>query len=135
MTINTSTVGPGTLTLGEIGSTIEVACQVSEIMLSPSKDQEDAVNTLCGDSLAGDISYTFALKGTLVQDWSPTGINKFCHTNRGVQVPFTFIPNSVDGPTLTGEVIIDPIDIGGKVKTKPTAEFEFTVVGDPTWTD
>lgn len=135
MAINTNTVGPGTLTIGETGTLLDVSCQVTEVMLSPDKDQEDAVNTLCGDSLAGDITYTFTLKGTLVQDWSPAGVNKFCHTNRGLQLPFTFTPSTADGPTITGELIVDPIDTGGKVKSKPFAEFEFTVIGDPLWTD
>lgn len=134
MTVNYGTMGPGTLTIGVSGTLIEISCQITEATLSPDKNEEDALNTLCGDVLAGDVTYTWTLKGTVVQDWSDAGINKYCHDNAGTQQPFSFIPDTADGPTLSGTLTVDPIDFGGKVKTKPTADFEFSVQGKPVWT-
>src|SRR5699024_8519932 len=111
MAVKTSKIGPGTLTLGETGTTIDISCQVTEAILSPDKDQDDNLNTLCGDVVPGDIVYTWALKGNLLQDLSPEGINKFCLDNAGVQMPFEFEPVS-GGPTLSGMLVVDPIDIG-----------------------
>lgn len=134
MPVRSNTMGPGTLSIGEVGTLIEFSCQVTEAVLSPDKDQEDDLNTLCGDTVKGEITYTWSLKGTVVQDWSTTGINKFCHTNAGLSLPFTFTPHTALGPTLSGVLTVDPIDFGGKVKEKPTADFEFSVTGKPVWT-
>lgn len=134
MPVKYQSMGPGNLVLGSVGTTIDISAQITEAVLTPSKDAEDNLNTLSGDVVPGDVTYTFALKGTVVQDWSETGINKFCLEHAGETMPFTFEPNNTSGPTLSGNLTIDPIDIGGKVKTKPTAEFEFSLVGKPTWT-
>jgi hypothetical protein len=133
MPVKSNKMGPGTLTIGVSGTLIEISCQITEAVLSPDKDKEDDLTTLCGDTLAGEITYTWNLKGTLVQDWSATGINKYAHDNAGTQQPFTFTPDAA-GPTLSGTLTVDPIDFGGKVKERPTADFEFSVVGKPVWT-
>lgn len=135
MAVKYTKVGPGTLTVGEIGTSVDFSCQVTECVLTAEKDQEDNINTLCGDTLAGDITYTWSLTGELVQDLSPEGVNKFCFENAGEEFPFSFSPSNASGPELSGVVILDPLDIGGAANTKATAEFEFSVVGKPVWTD
>lgn len=135
MAVKYTKVGPGTLTIGEIGSEADFSCQVTECVLTADKDQEDNLTVLCGDTVAGDIVYTYSLTGELVQDLSSDGVVKYSHTNAGVELPFTFEPNSVSGPTISGVLIMDPLDIGGAANTKATAEFEFSVVGKPIWTD
>lgn len=135
MAVKYTKVGPGTLTVGEIGSEVDFSCQVTSCTLTADKDQEDNINTLCGDVVPGDITYTWSLTGELVQDLSEDGVNKFTFENAGEQFPFTFEPNSASGPTLSGFLILDPLDIGGEANTKGTAEFEFSVVGKPVWAD
>lgn len=135
MAVKYTKVGPGTLTVGEIGTTVDFSCQVTECVLTAEKDQEDNINTLCGDVVPGDINYTWQLTGELVQDLSADGVNKFCFENAGEPFPFEFAPNTATGPTMSGTLILDPLDIGGASNTKATAEFEFSVVGKPVWTD
>lgn len=135
MAVKYTKVGPGTLTVGELGSEVDFSCQVTQCVLSAEKDQEDNLNALCGDVIPGDITYNWQLSGELVQDLSEDGVNKFTFENAGEQFPFVFEPNSLTGPTLSGTLILDPLDIGGAANTKATAEFEFSVVGKPVWTD
>ncbi|MFW0784505.1 hypothetical protein AAFP35_08270 [Gordonia sp. CPCC 206044] len=133
MPVKYTKVGPGTLKLGAIGSEVDFSFQVIECVLAADKDQEDNITVLSGDTIPGDIAYSWQMKGELVQDLSADGVNKFAFENAGEQVPFAFEPNSASGPSFSGTLIVDPLDIGGKAGTKPTAEFEFSIVGKPTW--
>lgn len=124
-------MGPGTLTVGETGSPQDMSCQITSAKLTPSKDAEDDLNVLCGDVVPGEVTYTWALAGTLVQDLSTGGVNLWSLANAGLQLPFTFTPSTAVGQTFTGILTVDPLEIGGDVKTKPTADFEWSLVGQP----
>lgn len=132
--VNVEKVGPGTLTIGEIGTEQDISCRVSSILLEPEKDQDDAIPVLCGDNVPGAIRYTWQMTATILQDWSPEGINKWSLTNAGVELPYTFVPKTL-GPTITGTLVVDPLAIGGTVGSKPTSEVEWTLVGQPVWAD
>lgn len=123
-------VGPGTLEFGETGTPTDFSCQFSTIQLDPSKDSEDALKVLCGDSIPGDVAYSWALSGTLVQDLGDQGISLYTLSNAGKTVPFRFIPKS-GANGFSGSVVIDPTRIGGEVGRTATADFEFQVVGQP----
>lgn len=128
-------LGPGTLTFGEVGTLHDVSCLVNGVTLTPSKDAEDPVVKLCGRTRAGDVTYTWALSGNMDLDIADqAGFLHLTVTAPGTQLPFTFIP-AADGPTISGEVTIDPLPIGGDEGGKLiTADFEFDVVGDPVFT-
>lgn len=130
MPANSYKVGPGTLKLGETGTATDFSCQFSDIALVPDKDSEDAIKVLCGDEIAGDVTYTWSLTGNLVQDLADTGITTYTLANAGKTVPFEFSPLTT-GPSFTGKVQIDPTKIGGEVGKTATSEFEFAVVGTP----
>lgn len=127
-------VGPGTLTLGETGSDMDISCQVSAVTLEPDKDEDDPINLLCGESVSGAIEYSWKLNATILQDWSSEGINKWSLDNAGETVEFEFSPRT-DGPVITGELVVDPLAIGGDVGSKPNSEVEWNLVGSPTWDD
>lgn len=127
-------MGPGTLVLGEVGSEQDISCQITTARLTPNKNQEDAVSTLCGDSIPGEVDYTWSLNATMLQDLTTGGINEWSMTNAGTEQPFTFTPNTTLGASVTGTIVVDPLAIGGDVKSRPTAEVEWSVVGQPALT-
>lgn len=128
-------VGPGTFTVGKVGTTLDMSCQLTEFRIEFEADAEDDVPTLCGGMLAGDRTYAATCAGTTVQDLERDGVIDFTWRNKGAQVPFSFIPDnaSVD-KKITGELIIDPLTIGGEVGKRGTSEFEWKCVGMPTLT-
>ncbi|MFD4355830.1 hypothetical protein ACFWPX_24990 [Nocardia sp. NPDC058518] len=130
MPAQTYKVGPGTLAFGEVGTPNDFSCQFTDIALEPSKDSEDALKVLCGDQIPGDVTYTWVLKGTLVQSLQDTGITLYTLAQAGNTVPFRFSPKS-GANGFSGSVVIDPTKIGGEVGKTATADFEFQVVGLP----
>lgn len=130
-------VGPGELSFGEVGSEIDIACQITSAELKPDVDQEDDQPVLCGDIVPGARTYTWTLNASLFQDWRAKGINAFSIENKGKQVPFTYEPDSDDGVMISGNVVIDPLSIGGDVESRATADWELSLVGDPefAWAD
>lgn len=136
MAVNTITVGPGTLTLGEVGTTTTFEGQVTSLRLVPNVETEDAINVLSGEQAPGDRSESFTLSGTLLQDLGALdSTTEFCFTNRGVQMPFVYVPSTAAAKQIEGQVVVEAIEIGGDAKTKPTSDFEWNLVGEPTITD
>jgi hypothetical protein len=125
-------LGPGTLTLGEIASPLEIACQITAATLEFETDAEDDVPTLCGGTLPGDETESGTLTGTLIQDLYAGGIGEYTWTNAGTVVPFTYMPNDELAAEFVGELKVRRMNIGGDVKTSPTADFEWPLVGIPT---
>ncbi|MFJ1461002.1 hypothetical protein [Nocardia sp. N2S4-5] len=130
MPVKSYKVGPGTLKLGETGTETDFSCQFSDIALVPGKDSEDALKVLCGDTIPGDVTYTWTLTGTLVQDITDAGITLYTLSNAGKTVPFQYSPKS-DTNGFSGSLVIDPTKIGGEVGKTATADFEWDVVGLP----
>lgn len=132
MTVNTITVGPGTLTLGESGTLATFSSQVTACRVVPTVENEDPIDVLSGEQAPGDRSESWALAGTLLQDLGATdSTTEFLFEHRGEQMPFEFIPSSAAGKTITGTVIPEAIEMGGDAKTKPTSDFEWQIVGEP----
>lgn len=132
MPIKSYKVGPGTLTLGAVGSPVDLTAQVTSCTVKWNKDQADNVPVLSGEELSGDITYTASLAATVLQDLSDDGLVDYTWTNKGDQVPFTFVPSSATGKAISGVLVVDPIDVGGDVKTRPTSDLEWACVGEPT---
>jgi hypothetical protein len=126
-------LGPGTLSVGEAGSTVDLAVRCRSARVVPSVDQEDDVPLLSGDTSAGDRTYTYALEATLEQDDLVDGsVTRFTWDNAGAQLPFSFTPYTFDGAlTITGDVIVDPMEIGGDVGKKNTADIAWGIIGAP----
>lgn len=131
MAVNTYKLGPGELTIGAVGSAQNISCQITKCSLTWDKDSGDAVVVLCGDTVPGDTTYAAKLSGTMYQDITATGYLQWSWTHKGEEHPFSFIPNTVAGITVTGTLVVDPLDMGGDVATKPTSDFELDIVGDP----
>lgn len=132
-TDETAPLGPGTLTIGEVGSEIDVSCLINNAVISAEKEQGDSVTKLCGTVKVGAITYTYTLSGNVDTDIADdAGFFALSQTAPGTEQPFTFTPNTDAGTTATGTLIIDPLDFGGSETGETmTSDFEFTLVGKP----
>ncbi len=133
MAVKYSKLGPGTLTLGEVGSPLDVACQLTGAVVAWDSNKDDDTPTLCGDVVPGATTYTATLSGTAVQDLADeAGLVAFSWANKGVEVPVSFTPNTVDAAVVTGTVVMNPLDVGGDTAgDNMTSDFEWAFVGDP----
>ncbi|RAV33532.1 hypothetical protein [Corynebacterium heidelbergense] len=124
-------LGPGTLVLGSVGTQLDLSCQVTEITIGAEGDSEDPEYTLCGDTVAGERTYTWTMNVTAFQDLEADGVIDFTWKHAGKEMPFKFVPDSAGTAAVTGRVIIDPVQIGGKVRQKNTSEAEWQLAGAP----
>lgn len=143
MPITESRVKAGTLTLGGSGGGTGTpgtafACQAQSIKVTPTYENDgDAHETLCGDTLPAGKKETWTLNGTSIQDFDdPAGFIAYCYENAMQTVAFSWEPNSVGAPTITGSVVIRALELGGDVNTRLTSDWEFDTAGRPTidWT-
>lgn len=128
-------VGPGSLVFGEVGSEEEFEAQITEALVEWDVEAEDDEEVLSGEVIPGDEVFTAKISGNLFQDIKASGIVRWSWTNRGVVVPFTFIPNTVEDAQVTGEVKVRPISVGGPVGQTAKSDFEFPCVGEPSIAD
>jgi hypothetical protein len=134
MTITESRVKDGTLKLGPTGTEFDVSCQVTNVRINSSYDDDgDAVETLCGDQIApGRKLGGRSIAGTVIQDFTTADVAgsfiDYCWDNDLTEVSFEYVPN-VDGPTITGTCRIEvPSEtFGGDVNTRITSDFEFAI--------
>ena len=134
MTIIESRVKDGVLKLGPTGTEFDVSCQVTNVRINSSYDDDgDAVETLCGDMIApGRKLGGRSIAGTVIQDFTSADVNgsfvDYCWDNDLTEVAFEYTPN-IAGPTLTGTCRIEvPAEsFGGDVNTRITSDFEFAI--------
>jgi hypothetical protein len=130
------TFGPGLLTIGEVGSELDVSCLVNGAKIAASKDQGDDTTKLCGTIKPGKITYTYALSGNFdVDSEDPDGIFALSQLQPGSQQPFVFTPSTAGETSAAGTLIVDPLDFGADTfGDDMTSDFEFALVGPPTYT-
>lgn len=131
-------LGPGSLTLGSTPT--DFAMQLTNARVEPTENvtEGEDLNLLDGSTLLGedDVTYSYVLAGTAVQDLNASGFTDYTWDNAGVEVPFTFIPNTARGAAVgvTGTCRVSPVAIGGDVKVRNTTDFTFAIIGTPTFT-
>lgn len=133
---STTKLGPGELVIGATGTAIDASCLVNNAVIVMSKNEEDATFHLCGTSTPGAVTYTYALEGNL--DIDPTeagGLFALSWDAAGSEQDFTFTPNSAEGTSATGKVVLDPLDFGADTYGATlNSDFSWTCVGKPTFT-
>ena len=129
-------LGPGTLKLGPEGTEIDASCLVNNARVEVDKEQDDTRYKLCGTATPGKITYTYKLTGNLDTDVeSATGLFAYSQDHAGEQIPFEFVPNTAAGTSAEGTLVIDPLDFGADDYGDPLdSDFEFTIIGKPTFT-
>jgi hypothetical protein len=106
---------------------------VNNLKITMEKDQGDSKTKLCGDVSAGSTTYTFQVTGNVDQDLATaTGLHALSWGSAGLEVPFTFTPNTAVAATATGVLVIDPLDFGGdEMGEDMTSDFTWVAVGKP----
>lgn len=129
-TPKSTVLGPGTLKFGEAGVN-DFTCQVTNVEVTTDVDRDDSIPTLCGGALVGSAAYTAQLEATFIQDLSESGIVHWSWQNRDTTQKVEFIPNAKNKLKLTGQVVIDPLSIGGEVNKRNTSDAQWAFVGMP----
>src|SRR3954470_10370059 len=94
----TTTLGPGTLEIGETGTAIDVSCLVNNAVIAADKDQGDSTTKLCGTVVPGATSYTYTLSGNIDTDVEDdAGLFALSQANPGEEYEYTFTPNDEIG--------------------------------------
>jgi hypothetical protein len=135
MPVKSNVMGPGTFSIGEVGTPLDLTAQVSALTVEFSEEVEDSIPTLSGESLGGAADYPATLTGTLIQDLTEAGMFDYTWANKGSEVPFSFVPSTAAGREVTGIVRVAPLNLGGTVKQKNTTEFTWAIIGDPVLAD
>lgn len=133
MTVNTVTVGPGVLTLGNKSDLFVMSSQVTKCTVKPQVKKGDPIAVLSGEKAQGDRTEAFTLSGTFLQDLgADKSVTEFTWANAGKDLPFEYIPNNAGQKAIRGIVTVEATDIGGEIGGKATADFEWECTTKPT---
>jgi hypothetical protein len=136
MPVKTHKMGPGLLSIGSAGTSLDITAQLTSALVKWKADAGDSTETLSGDTVGGDRTYTAQLTFTAYQDdLAAGGLVDYTWAHKGEEVPFTFEPQSALERGVTGVVTIDPLDIGGDVGKKNTSDASWDCVGEPALAD
>jgi hypothetical protein len=128
-------MGPGTLTVGAVGSPLDFSGRCTSASITWKMSKTTDVETLDGSVIAGDREYEATLEAKVYQDdLTAGGLVDYSWTHRGEQVPFTFTPYA-GGRSIVGELLVDPLDVGGDVGKKNQSDLKWGTVGEPTLVD
>lgn len=133
-TIDTVTIGPGLLKLGDPKLGAEVRLLSCTISWSESVTTTDPRKVLSGGQTRrkSKALYTATISGKIVQDFdSGAGLVSWSWVNKGTDQPFLYVPNSDVDRAVQGECRPIPFDVGGDVDVDgPEADFAWACVGD-----
>ena len=98
----------GTFHLGDALTGVDCEAQISHIGTPQTVTRDAAVTVLTGDVVQAGASYSWALTGTALLDWTDAaGMFYWVHTNQGTNQAFTFAPIGDEGPEFAGMCVID----------------------------
>ena len=133
---DTFPLGPGTLTIGATGTPIDISCLVNNAVISADKNEGDSTTKLCGTVKPGAVTYDYKLSGNLDTDVADVaGFFALSQASAGDELDYSFTPSTDAGTVAAGKLIVDPLDFGGDTSGETmTSDFEFSLVGAPTYT-
>jgi hypothetical protein len=132
----------GTLEFGADGDEASLSCQATNVVVEQEDgDEEDVVTVLCGETVGGGTTPgPWHITGTAIQDFDAEpgpSVTQWSYEHRNTVVPFTFTPNDKPGaPTITGNVQVKFLGVGGDVNVQITRDFDWAIDGEPefVWT-
>jgi len=129
-------LGPGTLNIGLTGTEIDVSCLVNNAVISADKNQGDSTTKLCGTVKVGAVTYDYSLSGNMDTDVADAAeFFALSQSQAGNELAYSFTPSTDAGTEAVGTLIVDPLDFGGDTTGETmTSDFEFSLVGAPTYT-
>lgn len=132
MAVRQTKLGPGKLTItgaGAPGLTHDLSGQVRKCALVPSVKSDDPLQVLSGETVAGDRTESWALEGSILDDFGTSGSTvEWCFTNRGQTLGFEFVPASANSKKVTGQAVVEATSIGGDVGKTNELDFSFVVL-------
>jgi hypothetical protein len=118
---------------------MDATFQTSNARLTPTINETDGTATLADPKPAPLAELSWALEGTVIQDFTATAGTSFVHwcmDNALTNMAFEFAPyTAAVGLLYTGTVQVRPTEIGGDAGTQVTADFSMPIVGAITRTD
>lgn len=134
MVVKAPQVGPGLLTIGAETALTNFSSQIRGAKLVPNITKGDPIDVLSGEQAPGDRTEAHTLVVNLQSDFGhASSLTEWLWEHRGEQHPFEYVPNNTLARKITGVLVVEPIEIGGDVKTKPAVEVTFDVIGEPTF--
>lgn len=123
--------GPGTFTIGEVGTLLDLTSQVASLTVKWSVNAEDGVPVLSDEMLEGDETFTAVISANMILDLTEDGFVDYTWANKGLAVPFTYVPNTAKGRAISGVTKLRPVDVGGDAKKTMRSDIEWPCVGEP----
>lgn len=133
MAVESHTLGPGQLTLGETGTERQFGTAIRSGSVTPTAEEGEELEVLSGDVVADEGSETWVLEGTVLQSYDLDSLIKWCADHSGEEMPFKYRARSDQPLTASGRCLVRSIRYGGDVKTRNTSDFSFKLVGKPTF--
>lgn len=139
MTINSTKIGPGVLTLGG-ALDVEAQCSACTVQVTENVQSTTAVDVLSGEQLPEQdtATYSYALACSFLQDMgqaAAAGIVAYTWAHPGETVAFTYTPNSgaaAGSKTVSGELRVVPLNIGGTAGPQAaSSDVTFQIIGTP----
>lgn len=134
MAIKSFKMGPGVLTFG-VGGAQVASAQVTKCAVEADEavKSTDAIPVLSGEELPqqDEVSLSWKLTGTVIQDIDAADLVAYTWDNASEEVPFAFMPNTVEDRQVTGTVRIVPLSLGGDVNQRNTSDLSWAIIGTP----
>lgn len=135
MVVHAPAIGPGRLTIGAGATTADFSSQCRGARIVPNVTKGDPIDVLSGEQAPGDRTETVTLVANIQNDFGRVNsLAEWLWNHRGEVHDFEYVPNTL-GRRITGQITVEPIEIGGEVKTKPAHEVTFDLVGEPLFDD
>lgn len=135
MSITESRLKQGALVLDVGGEGMaKFATQATNVVISPSTKQDgEPLEVLDGNKTTAASTTEWTLKAKAIQDFTdPAGLQAYSWEHDGETVPFTWTPTQ-GGPVFSGNVTIQPLDVGGDVNKRIDVDVEWPLTGKPDW--
>lgn len=138
MTINSTKIGPGVLSIGAVA--FQAQCRSAVVQVTEVVDSTEKVDVLSGETLAQQdtATYTYALAVTFLEDLgqpAASGIVAYSWANAGLTKAFVYTPNNAaaaGSKTWTGNLRVVPLNVGGDVVAQAAqSDVVFAVIGTP----
>lgn len=124
-------LGPGLLTFGEAGTSLDISAQVTSAKIEWEVNAEQAEQVLSGDRIPGSRTYSAKLSATSYQDLEANGLIDWSWKNKGAEVKFVFVPDKRGKALVEGKILVDPITLGGDVGVKNKSDFTWDCATEP----
>ena len=127
-------LGPGTLKIGATGTEIDVSCQLNGGRITTNVDTGDSITTLCGTVEPGSTTFDYEFTGNINTDQAAGSASLFALSwdQAGTVQQYVYVPNTTEGTSATGSLIITPLDFGADAFGDAMAsDFTWALTGKP----